>query len=79
MTGASSPTNDPGRAARRRPRLSKNQKIGLGLLLTFVGLWLVSGLLPTSPGALARTLPLAAGAIVALWVGGILLGIGSRS
>jgi hypothetical protein len=63
----------------RRPRLSKPAKIGLGLLLTFAGLFLLLLLFPTSPGALARTLPVAAAGIVALWVGGILMGIGSRS
>lgn len=63
----------------RRPRLSKNGKIGLGLLLTFLGLFLLSALLPTGAGTLARDLPLATAGIVALWVGGILMGIGSRS
>jgi hypothetical protein len=63
----------------RRRGLSKNQKIGLGLLLTFVGLALVAVLLPTAPGRFALLLPVAGVGIVAIWVGGILMGIGSRS
>jgi hypothetical protein len=63
----------------RRTGLSKNQKIGVGLLLTFVGLGLIAILFPTSPSALGIALPVAALGILALWVGGILMGIGSRS
>jgi len=63
----------------KRPRLSKPARIGLGLLLTLLGLFLLVLLFPTAPGALTRTLPVAAAGIVALWVGGILMGIGSRS
>jgi hypothetical protein len=66
-------------SAPRRPRLSKSAKIGLGLLFTLVGLFLLLLLFPTAPGALDRTLPVAAAGIVVLWVGGILMGIGSRS
>jgi hypothetical protein len=69
--GASPPT--------ARPRFSKPAKIGLGLLLTLLGLFLLVLLFPTAPGALDRTLPVAAVGIVVLWVGGILMGIGSRS
>jgi hypothetical protein len=64
---------------RRRPTLSKTAKIGLGLLLTLVGLFLLVLLFPTNPGAFSTVLPVAAVGIVALWVGGILMGIGSRS
>jgi hypothetical protein len=63
----------------RRGHLSKNQKIGTGLLLTFVGLLLIAVLFPTSPAQLGYALPVAAVGILALWVGGILMGIGSRS
>ncbi len=63
----------------RRRGLSKNQKIGTGLLLTFVGLALIAVLFPTSPSELGVALPVAAVGILALWVGGILMGIGSRS
>ncbi len=70
---------DPGPAPAPRTGLSKNQKIGLGLLLTFVGLGLLAVLFPTSPTQLGLALPVAAVGILALWVGGILMGIGSRS
>jgi len=65
----------------RRPRraLSRNQKIGLGLLLTLLGLFLLSILLPTAPGRLGTDLPVAGAGILVLWIGGILMGIGSRS
>jgi hypothetical protein len=66
-------------AAERPVRFSKNQKIGLGLLLTLVGLALVSVLLPTAPAKFGYALPVAAAGILAVWVGGILMGIGSRS
>jgi hypothetical protein len=71
--------NPPSHPRTRRPRLSKQGYIGLGLLLTLVGLFLVVLLFPTSPGALSWVLPVAAVGLVALWVGGILMGIGSRS
>jgi hypothetical protein len=64
-------------APRRGP--SKATRIGLGLLFTLVGLFLLSVLLPTAPGAFSRLLPIAAAGIATLWVGGILMGIGSRS
>ncbi|MGP8071945.1 MAG: hypothetical protein ACLPZM_02310 [Thermoplasmata archaeon] len=63
----------------RRRGLSKNARIGLGLLFTFVGLFLLSVLFPTAPGEFARLLPVAAAGMTLLWVGGILMGIGSRS
>jgi hypothetical protein len=62
-----------------RPGLSRSAKIGLGLLLTFGGIALISVLLPTAPGSLGTLLPVAGAGIVLLWVGGILMGIGSRS
>ncbi|MCI4343287.1 MAG: hypothetical protein L3J92_04120 [Thermoplasmata archaeon] len=63
----------------RRAPLTKNQKIGLGLLLTFVGLFLLSILLPTAPGRFSTILPVAAAGMLLLWVGGIWMGVGSRS
>jgi len=60
-------------------RLTKSQKIGGGLLLTIVGLFLLSALLPTAPDRLAYALSVAAAGIVSVWLGGILMGIGSRS
>lgn len=59
--------------------MSKAQKIGVGLLLTLAGLFLLSALLPTAPEKLAYALPVVAVGILALWGGGILMGIGSRS
>lgn len=64
---------------RRRPRLSRTARIGLGLLLTLLGLFLLVVLFPTSPSAIATVLPVAAAGVLVLWVGGILLGQGSRS
>ena len=75
MVAPSAPTPRP----RRRPTLSKPAKIGLGLLLTFVGLFLLVLLFPTNPSTFSTVLPVAAAGMVALWVGGILMGIGSRS
>lgn len=49
------------------------------MLLTLVGLFLLAVLFPTNPSTFARVLPVAAVGLVALWVGGILMGIGSRS
>ena len=75
MTAAARPPARP----RRRPTLSKSARIGLGLLLTFIGLFLLVLLFPTNPSSFGTVLPVAAAGIVALWVGGILMGIGSRS
>jgi len=69
----------PTHGSRRRRTLSKGAKVGLGLLLTFVGLFLLVILFPTNPATFPTVLPVAAAGIVALWVGGILMGIGSRS
>jgi hypothetical protein len=71
---------EPGSAARtRRAPLSKSMRLGLGLLLTFVGLFLLSILLPTAPGTFGTILPVAAAGMVCLWFGGIFMGIGQRS
>ena len=72
-------TDTPTRRPPPTGRLTKSQKIGLGLLSTLLGIFLLSILLPTAPGKLAYALPAAGLGIVALWVGGILMGIGSRS
>lgn len=66
------PASSASRARRRK--LSKGSRIGIGLLLTFLGLVFLIPLLPTGASALATALPLAAAAILALWIGGILLG-----
>jgi hypothetical protein len=44
-----------------------------------IGLFLLSALLPTHPNQFLRLLPVAAAGLAVLWVGGILMGIGSRS
>jgi len=48
-------------------------------LFTLVGLFLLVLLFPTNPSTFGTVLPIAAVGLVALWVGGILMGIGSRS
>ncbi len=70
--GGGSPTP----RARRGP--SRTVVLGVGLLLTLGGLFLLSDLLPSKPAALVHALPIAGGGILALWVGGILLGRGGR-
>jgi len=64
---------------RRRAPLSKATKIGVGLLLTFLGLFLLSILLPTAPGKFSTILPVAGAGMLLLWMGGIWMGVGSRS
>lgn len=48
-------------------------------MFTVLGLFLLAAILPVDPGALDRSLPFAAAGITVLWIGGILMGIGSRS
>ncbi len=67
----------PERAA-RRARLSPQARIGLGVLLTLVGLFILGGTVPTAPGPLERDALITGLAAVTLWVGGILLGGGRR-
>lgn len=45
-----------------------------GLLLTLVGFVLLGIGLPTAPAALVQAIPVAAAGLLALWIGGILLG-----
>lgn len=59
---------------RSRRRLTKSQRVGLGLVLTFVGLFLLVILLPTDPSQFVRVLPIAGVGLLFLWLGGILLG-----
>jgi hypothetical protein len=74
--GAGSP---PPAGPARRGRLSKAARIGIGLLLTLVGLFLLAAILPVAPGPLDHILPIAAAGIAAVWIGGIFMGVGSRS
>ena len=57
-------------AGRRR----RQRRVVGGVFLTFAGLLFASLLLPTSPAALAASLPIAALALLVLWGGGLLLG-----
>jgi len=47
-----------------------------GLLLTLGGLYVLIEILPTDPATLAHDIPFVGVGLVALWVGGILLGLG---
>jgi len=60
-------------------RRAKMRALGLGLFLTLLGLVLVAVLLPTAPGDFVVVLPVAAAGLVLLWVGGVLLGRGSKT
>ncbi len=66
-----SPT-DP--AAADAPRRRRQGRVVVGLLLSFLGLFFATLLLPASPGALLAALPTAAVALFVLWVGGVVLG-----
>lgn len=65
-------------AASPRRRLSTASRLGLGLLLTLAGLFVLGGLVPSAPSGLERSVAVAAVGIVGLWVGGILLGSAMR-
>jgi len=70
--GSATPT-DP---AAESERVRRQRRVVVGLLLTFLGLLLALGLLPTAPGALLAAIPVLGAALLAVWVGGILLGLG---
>jgi hypothetical protein len=57
-----------------RRRIRRQRRVLGGLFLTLAGLFFSAGLLPSTPGALAGTLPILGLALVTVWVGGILLG-----
>ncbi|MHB1435815.1 MAG: hypothetical protein ACYCPN_04765 [Thermoplasmata archaeon] len=61
----------PERSARERRR---QQRLGLGLLLSLLGIFLLAILFPTNPSALLAILPIGGAGMLALWVGGVLLG-----
>jgi hypothetical protein len=62
-------------ADQERRRIARQKKIVLGLGATFLGI-VVLLLAPALTGALVADLPYLAVALVSLYVGGILLGVG---
>jgi hypothetical protein len=79
VTDPSSSPSAPAPRGPGRPKLSKRGSIGLGLVLTLLGLFFLGTLVPPSPPELERALPVVGAGILALWVGGILLGRGARA
>lgn len=61
-------------AARERARLARQRQVLAGLLVTFGGLFLLLGTLPVGTDPLLHDLPVLVAAVLALWVGGILMG-----
>ncbi|HEY6239133.1 MAG TPA: hypothetical protein VIZ68_08120 [Thermoplasmata archaeon] len=59
-------------------RVRRQSRVVVGLLLTFLGLALALGLLPTAEGGLGWAIPLLGTALLSVWFGGILLGAGRR-
>ena len=58
-----------------RRRISRQRTIVLGVLLTFLSVVLLL-LAPDLTGPLVRDLPYLAGGLIALFAGGVLLGVG---
>jgi len=69
------PTEGAAPPVRARPRLSRGGTVVLGLLLTLVGLFVLGGTVPTDPSTLERAVAITGIGAVALWVGGVLLGL----
>lgn len=67
-----SPAPSPPVEERRRRR--RQGRVVAGLLLTFGGLFLAAASLPTAGAALDRGILLVGGALLAVWVGGLLMG-----
>ncbi len=71
----------PGEATRSSAAETARQRrqgtVLAGLLLSFLGLFLVTLLLPVGSGALDRAIPVVGAGLLCLWIGGILLGRGS--
>jgi len=72
------PTDGPAPLPRRPRRLSPGAMIALGLLLTLVGLFVLGGTVPSAPGTLERAVAVTGVGVLAVWVGGILLGRSGR-
>ena len=67
MNGAAqTPAADAGRRRQRQ--------VVAGLGISFLGFALATVLLPSAPGALSGALPIAAAALLATWMGGIVMG-----
>jgi len=71
MASYPGPASSSDRSPQERRR---QQRLGLGLLLTLLGIFLLAILFPTSPSALLALLPIGGAGMLALWVGGVLLG-----
>jgi hypothetical protein len=74
MDPALSAMPDP--ATQERLRVARQRKVVLGLLLTLAGLFLLAGTLPVAVGPVLRAIPVFGAGILALWIGGILMGNG---
>ncbi len=70
--GTTPPAPPPARRARRR--LTKTTAVGLGLILTLIGLFVLGGSVPTDPATLERAVAITGVGAIALWLGGIFLG-----
>ncbi len=62
----------------RSRRGSTGAKIALGLALTLVGLFLLGGTVPTASSTLERAIAVTGAGALALWLGGLYLGLGGR-
>lgn len=66
--------SSPGGSEADRRRARRQGGVVAGLFLTFVGAFLVSLEFPVGPSALEHTVPEIGAGLVALWLGGILMG-----
>ncbi len=71
--GAASPS-PPARADPETARRRRQGRVLFGLALTFLGLFLAAAELPTSGAALSRGIAILGAALLAVWVGGLLMG-----
>jgi uncharacterized BrkB/YihY/UPF0761 family membrane protein len=71
---------EPARSTEAARALARNRRreIMVGLLCSFLGIALLSLLLPVNTPSLVRVLPAAAAGLALLWAGGILMGNGMR-